>query len=148
MEFRADGRLLGRRGVFPAIAKEDHDVHVVMVRITPVTEPTVRVALVLDGEGGVDHLRPVGDFALEVADDMEGDAQAIGLLPDISSKRVELCGNTALAGCERLLMSPTGATDLLSLRSRATVINLSGVSDFDSMFMENLFLQPMKVDET
>lgn len=75
-------------------------------------------------------------------------AQAIGLLPDISSKRVELCGNTALAGCERLLMSPTGATDLLSLRSRATVINLSGVSDFDSMFMENLFLQPMKVDET
>ena len=75
-------------------------------------------------------------------------AQAIGLLPDIPSKRVELCGNTALAGCERLLLSPTGTTDLLSLRKRATIINLSQVSDFDSLFLENLFLQPLKVDET
>lgn len=75
-------------------------------------------------------------------------AQAIGLLPDIPSSRVTLCGNTALAGCERLLLSPTGAKDLLSLRQRATIINLSQVSDFGTLFLENLFLQPLVVDET
>lgn len=75
-------------------------------------------------------------------------AQAIGLLPDIPPNRVMLCGNTALAGCERLLLSPTGARDLLSLRERATIINLSQVSDFDVLFLENLFLQPLMVDET
>ena len=33
-------------------------------------------------------------------------AQRVGLLPDTPPERVELCGNTALAGCERLLLSP------------------------------------------
>lgn len=75
-------------------------------------------------------------------------AQAIGLLPDIPANRVMLCGNTALAGCERLLLSPTGAAEMLSLRERATIINLSQVSDFDTLFLENLFLQPLVVDET
>jgi uncharacterized 2Fe-2S/4Fe-4S cluster protein (DUF4445 family) len=75
-------------------------------------------------------------------------AQAIGLLPDIPQNHVLLCGNTALAGCERLLMSPTGDKDLLSLRKRATIINLSQVSDFDALFLENLFLQPLAVNET
>jgi uncharacterized 2Fe-2S/4Fe-4S cluster protein (DUF4445 family) len=75
-------------------------------------------------------------------------AQAIGLLPDIPSKLVLLCGNTALAGCERLLLSPTRTSDLLSLRKRATIINLAQVSDFDALFLENLFLQPLAVDET
>ncbi len=75
-------------------------------------------------------------------------AQAIGLLPDIPSKRVLLCGNTALAGCERMLILPANAAEMLSLRKSATIINLSRISDFDSLFLENLFLQPLKVDET
>jgi uncharacterized 2Fe-2S/4Fe-4S cluster protein (DUF4445 family) len=75
-------------------------------------------------------------------------AQSIGLLPDVSPERVELCGNTALAGCECLLLSPTGATDLQRLRKRAAIINLAQVSDFDALFLENLYLQPLKVDET
>lgn len=74
-------------------------------------------------------------------------AQAIGLLPDIPPEKVELCGNTALAGCEHLLLSPTIAADLQSLRRRAAIINLSQVSDFDTLFLENLYLQPLKVDE-
>ena len=73
-------------------------------------------------------------------------AQAIGLLPETSCDRVELCGNTALAGCERLLLSPTISADLELLRKRATVINLSQSSDFETLFLENLYLQPLKVD--
>lgn len=74
-------------------------------------------------------------------------AQSIGLLPKISLDRVELCGNTALAGCERLLLSPTGSSDLESLRKYATVINLSQSSDFETLFLESLYLQPLKVGE-
>lgn len=69
-------------------------------------------------------------------------AQFIGLLPDIPPESVELCGNTALAGCEHLLLSPAGAADLAALRERAAIINLSRVSDFESLFLEGLFLQP------
>ncbi len=73
-------------------------------------------------------------------------AQTIGLLPETSCDRVELCGNTALAGCERLLLSPTGSADLELLRKRATVINLSQSSDFETLFLKSLYLQPLKVD--
>lgn len=75
-------------------------------------------------------------------------AQIIGLLPDVPPERIELCGNTALAGCERLLLSPTSAKDLSSLRKRAAIINLSQVSDFETLFLENLYLQPLTVNET
>ncbi len=73
-------------------------------------------------------------------------AQAIGLLPETSLDRAELCGNTALAGCERLLLSPTVSADLELLRKQATVINLSQSSDFETLFLESLYLQPLKVD--
>jgi uncharacterized 2Fe-2S/4Fe-4S cluster protein (DUF4445 family) len=73
-------------------------------------------------------------------------AQRIGLLPATLPERIELCGNTALAGCERLLLSPTGAEDLESLRQRATIINLSQSSDFESLFLESLYLQPLMTD--
>lgn len=75
-------------------------------------------------------------------------AQRIGLLPDIPSNRVELCGNTALAGCEQLLLSETPAMELESLRERAAIINLSQVSDFETLFLENLYLDPLMVNES
>jgi len=71
-------------------------------------------------------------------------AQAVGLLPDIPPQRVELCGNTALAGCECLLLSPTTAADLALVRQRTTVINLSQSADFEKLFLESLYLEPMK----
>jgi len=74
-------------------------------------------------------------------------AQSIGLLPKISPDCIELCGNTALAGCERLLLSPTGSSDLESLRKQATVINLSQSSDFETLFLESLYLQPLRMDD-
>jgi uncharacterized 2Fe-2S/4Fe-4S cluster protein (DUF4445 family) len=73
-------------------------------------------------------------------------AQAIGLLPQVAPERVELCGNTALAGCERLLLSPADTGSLSSLRERATVINMSRLAGFDSLFLENLYLQPLMAE--
>jgi uncharacterized 2Fe-2S/4Fe-4S cluster protein (DUF4445 family) len=74
-------------------------------------------------------------------------AQAVGLLPDVSPARVELCGNTALAGCERLLPSSSAAADLAALRRCATVMNLSQSADFEQLFLESLYLEPMKADQ-
>jgi uncharacterized 2Fe-2S/4Fe-4S cluster protein (DUF4445 family) len=75
-------------------------------------------------------------------------AQRVGLLPDTPAERVELCGNTALAACERLLLSPERTTQLEALRKRTAIVNLSQSSDFDALFLENLYLQPMKVENT
>jgi uncharacterized 2Fe-2S/4Fe-4S cluster protein (DUF4445 family) len=75
-------------------------------------------------------------------------AQSVGLLPEIPLDRVELCGNTALAGCERLLLSGSGSENLKSICERATVINLAQSSDFDSLFLESLYLQPLKAEGT
>jgi uncharacterized 2Fe-2S/4Fe-4S cluster protein (DUF4445 family) len=73
-------------------------------------------------------------------------AQSVGLLPEIPLDLVELCGNTALAGCERLLVSRSESENLKSICERATVINLAQSSDFDSLFLESLYLQPLKVE--
>ena len=70
-------------------------------------------------------------------------AQEIGLLPMIQPDLVELCGNTALAGCEDMLLSPVVVELLKSLGNEARIINLSQCLDFDHIFLENLYLQPM-----
>jgi uncharacterized 2Fe-2S/4Fe-4S cluster protein (DUF4445 family) len=74
-------------------------------------------------------------------------AQAVGLLPGVAPEQVELCGNTALAGCERLLLSPSGTGALASLRKQTTVINLAQSADFERLFLESLYLEPIKVDQ-
>lgn len=71
-------------------------------------------------------------------------AISIGLLPDVSPGGISLCGNAALAGCERLLQS--GPEKLEMLRDRAAIINMSRAPDFEELFMENLYLQPVKMD--
>lgn len=73
-------------------------------------------------------------------------AQAIGLLPETPLDNVNLCGNTALAGCERLLLSQNGSSVLKAICEQATIINLSQSPDFDSLFMESLYLQPLRVE--
>lgn len=69
--------------------------------------------------------------------------KAIGLLPDIDEKNFELCGNTALAGCEDCLLSSDAASHLENLRASARLINLSNVAGFDELFFDNLFFKPM-----
>ncbi len=75
-------------------------------------------------------------------------AQAVGLLPSVPSSRIELCGNTALAGCEWLLLSPDKAAGLASIRERMTAINLSQSPEFERLFLESLYLEPMEADAT
>jgi uncharacterized 2Fe-2S/4Fe-4S cluster protein (DUF4445 family) len=71
-------------------------------------------------------------------------AQQIGLLPVISPERVDLCGNTALAGCSEALLSSVAVQRLKKLRDRTRIINLSRWPDFDDLFLANLYLQPMR----
>ncbi len=72
----------------------------------------------------------------------------IGLLPEIPPEMLELSGNTALAGCEHLLIHKEKTCKLELLRNRGEVINLCRESDFESMFLENLYLQPLEVAES
>ncbi len=67
-------------------------------------------------------------------------AAAVGLVPDLSDYAVELCGNTALRGCEELLMSPGSAEIIEGLRDKAKLVNLAQCAEFDDFFLEGLYL--------
>lgn len=70
-------------------------------------------------------------------------AQSVGLLPEVPVEAVELQGNTALAGCEALLLSP-GAWDTLdALLAITQVHNMAEETAYEHLFVENLYLQPM-----
>ena len=73
-------------------------------------------------------------------------AQGIGLLPRVGKQAIEMCGNTALAGCEMLLTSPEGFTELETIRSGACLVNMAQCDDFEASFMDNLYLKPMETD--
>jgi uncharacterized 2Fe-2S/4Fe-4S cluster protein (DUF4445 family) len=68
-------------------------------------------------------------------------AAAVGLLPDMGREAVQLCGNTALAGCEALLMHPGSTESLEKLAARARVINLARCDEFEDFFLEGLYLR-------
>lgn len=70
-------------------------------------------------------------------------ARRIGLLPGLPSERIELCGNTALAGCEQLLLSAAAVRDATRLRERTQMINLTEQDDFGDLFLNHLYLRPM-----
>jgi uncharacterized 2Fe-2S/4Fe-4S cluster protein (DUF4445 family) len=93
---------------------------------------------------GYDDLRRiyVGGFFGRFLDVVH--AQQIGLLPVIPPERVDLCGNTALAGCAEALLSPVAIQRLKDLRDRTQIVNLSRWLDFDDLFFTNLFLRPMR----
>jgi uncharacterized 2Fe-2S/4Fe-4S cluster protein (DUF4445 family) len=62
----------------------------------------------------------------------------------IPPERVDLCGNTALAGCAEALLSSVAVRRLKDLRDRTRIVNLSRWPDFDDLFFTNLFLRPMR----
>jgi uncharacterized 2Fe-2S/4Fe-4S cluster protein (DUF4445 family) len=70
-------------------------------------------------------------------------AQAIGLLPDCALEKVELSGNAALMGCEQLLSSPHREAQLNRLKGFAEIVNLSQITDYVDVFVDNLYFQPM-----
>jgi uncharacterized 2Fe-2S/4Fe-4S cluster protein (DUF4445 family) len=73
-------------------------------------------------------------------------AQLVGLIPDVPAERVELCGDSALSGCEELLLTPSRAAEVDRIRETAVVLNLSAAPDFEVLFLENLYLRPLVVD--
>lgn len=74
-------------------------------------------------------------------------AQAIGLLPKISPERIELCGNTALAGCEELLLGGECRIDPVVARERITPVNLALSPEFESLFIKNLYIDELVIGE-
>lgn len=71
-------------------------------------------------------------------------ARQIGLLPNVEADRVRLEGNSALAGCELLLLSPRREELLADVRILVDVHNLAEDAAFETMFVENLYLQAMQ----
>jgi len=71
-------------------------------------------------------------------------AKQFGLLPDLPQKIFQLCGNTALAGCELILVYPELNQRIQFIRDHAHLISMSDYSAFERLFMENLFLCPME----
>ena len=67
-------------------------------------------------------------------------ARQIGLLPDLGSNAIELCGNIALRGCEELLMSEDSGKTLNKIKSKARLINMAQCAEFEDFFMEGLYL--------
>jgi uncharacterized 2Fe-2S/4Fe-4S cluster protein (DUF4445 family) len=96
------------------------------------------------GAGELTRICVCGSFGRHLS---VANAQALGLLPDVPAERIELCGNTALAGCERLLVLPAAAAELASLREQATVVNLAQSPDFEQLFLESLYLQPLEAEK-
>lgn len=71
-------------------------------------------------------------------------ARQIGLLPQLPHAAVHLEGNTALAGCEALLLSDEAESALAAVLAVSKVYNLAEDIGFESLFIENLYLQPMQ----
>jgi len=71
-------------------------------------------------------------------------AQRIGLLPPVPLAAVKLEGNSALAGCEMLLLDEDGERILQETLAVSRVYNLAEDVSFESLFVENLYLQAMQ----
>ncbi len=67
-------------------------------------------------------------------------AQNIGLLPPIDPERVKLCGNSAINGCEQVLLDVDGSEKFKMINEQVNLINLANCEEFDELFFQNLFL--------
>jgi uncharacterized 2Fe-2S/4Fe-4S cluster protein (DUF4445 family) len=75
-------------------------------------------------------------------------AQQIGLLPPVRSGEVRLESNAALAGCEMLLLSAAAERTLQDVLVRSKIYNLTEDVEFESLFVNNLYLQPMEASDS
>ena len=67
-------------------------------------------------------------------------AQSIGLLPNIDPELIVLSGNTALAGCEEMLLSSQKYHQTQKIKDKMQIINMSYFEEFDNYFLLHLFL--------
>jgi len=73
-------------------------------------------------------------------------AQRIGLIPLIPEQDVELCGNTALAGCELMLFNHDCEETISLIRNKTRIVNLSQARGFEELFIESLPFRPMPME--
>jgi uncharacterized 2Fe-2S/4Fe-4S cluster protein (DUF4445 family) len=71
-------------------------------------------------------------------------AVAIGLLPPVATDRVELLADAALLGCSAFILDDDAVAQLDQTRQEASLINLALVPEFESLFVESLYLRPMQ----
>ena len=74
-------------------------------------------------------------------------AQTTGLLPSIDCSRIQLFGNAALSGCEKMLLDPDAKQKIMQIREMIRVINLSHYPEYDDCFINHLRLKPFTGDE-
>lgn len=74
-------------------------------------------------------------------------AQLTGLLPSMDCSRIKLFGNSALSGCEKMLLVPDSKEINQQLRNKIQVINLSHYPDYDDCFINHLRLIPFVGDK-
>jgi len=66
-------------------------------------------------------------------------AIGIGLFPPISLDKFVICGNTALEGCEELLVSSVASDELDEIRKHSRVVNLASMEIFEELFFKYLY---------
>ena len=75
-------------------------------------------------------------------------AQITGLLPTMDSDRIQLFGNSALSGCEKMLLAPNSDEISQELRALVRVVNLSHYPEYDDRFINHLRLIPFAGDHS
>jgi uncharacterized 2Fe-2S/4Fe-4S cluster protein (DUF4445 family) len=131
--------LNGNHGPF-FLTKRDVDV---FQRAKAAISAAVRVLLSMAGMRSVELKRIHIGGAFGHFLDRENSIE-IGLLPELSCDAIELCGNSALRGCEELLMAHHSTRVLMDLKAKARLINLAQFEEFDALFMEGLYLGKWK----
>lgn len=72
-------------------------------------------------------------------------AREVGLLPRVPLDRIELIEESALAGCEKMLLLENMGESMTRMRERVKMINLSRYADFEEVYPEHLFLRSFEV---
>ncbi|MGA2151917.1 MAG: ASKHA domain-containing protein, partial [Geobacteraceae bacterium] len=127
----------------PVVAVKKHDIDLFQ-RAKGAVMAGIKVLLEASGmdDRGLKNIFVGGTFGsfLKV-----NNAQAIGLLPLISAERIRLSGNTALSGCELLMLFKESENTLNELRRRRVLINLANSQSFSEFYFESLYLKPVRV---
>ena len=87
-------------------------------------------------EEDVDELLVAGGFGsyLEL-----GNAVAVGLLPRISTERITVCRNAALAGAVCILLDEDGVRQVRDIAQKAQVMELATDAFFQETYIEEMF---------
>lgn len=71
------------------------------------------------------------------------EAKRIGLLPPVPDNAIELCGDTALAGCEMAVLDSNVLGRLRELQTCCRHLDLARHPDFEDVLMQHLYLRPV-----